>query len=435
MTTAIKQKLMSLAESAHRRIFKEEMSNEMRKFLGNLSWSFFGGIIASGIMFVVNVFAGRILGPEEFGKYALVLSMANIFLIPMSLGIDVAVVHYLSKNKNFYRRKKYLNTSLFLKLVLIIITIFIFSSSYYFLGNILDKLLFIKSNIFYITLFFTIFLSLKNIFNSFIRGFYLFKFQSIVKIIEAGSIFSIFILTLFFSQKHSFLLIVTSIIFGYVLFILTVFVRLRKYFSFNFNFNYSKNIFTYGKYAAIGSVAGVLLSSFDKIFINKYLGVTSLGIYNAYSTASILIISQLVVIFVNVFFPMLSSVKSVKVIKKKINKIFKLVFLPASILMSLLIYVIMFMFGKNYPIDYWLIFEFSILSILWFYFGVLMWLIASRNQAGIKFTSFHSIISGIILFSLIIIFRNIFNLHLAVGFLIVAIVYGIIMANWNYKYA
>lgn len=40
MINNLKLKLITLTEAVHRRVFGHEMSDEMRKFLKNLSWSF-----------------------------------------------------------------------------------------------------------------------------------------------------------------------------------------------------------------------------------------------------------------------------------------------------------------------------------------------------------------------------------------------------------
>ena len=94
---SIKQRLFQIAEIIHLRVFGHAMSDEMRKFLGNLSWSFFGGIIAAGATFTVNIVAGRLLGPEEYGKYSLVFLISQIFLIPMIFGMDTAIARTISK--------------------------------------------------------------------------------------------------------------------------------------------------------------------------------------------------------------------------------------------------------------------------------------------------------------------------------------------------
>jgi len=53
MVSYIKNKSISIAEVLHLRIFGHEMSEEMRKFIGNLGISFFGGAISSVLLFSV----------------------------------------------------------------------------------------------------------------------------------------------------------------------------------------------------------------------------------------------------------------------------------------------------------------------------------------------------------------------------------------------
>ena len=94
---SLKQRLFQIAEIIHLRVFGHAMSDEMRKFLGNLSWSFFGGIIAAGIMFAVNILAGRWLGPEEYGKYHIVLALGQVFVIPMLMGMNTSAAYHIAK--------------------------------------------------------------------------------------------------------------------------------------------------------------------------------------------------------------------------------------------------------------------------------------------------------------------------------------------------
>jgi O-antigen/teichoic acid export membrane protein len=54
-------------------------------------WSFFRRVAA------VNIIAGRLLGPEEYGKYSLVFLISQIFLIPMIFGMDMAISRVISK--------------------------------------------------------------------------------------------------------------------------------------------------------------------------------------------------------------------------------------------------------------------------------------------------------------------------------------------------
>ena len=94
---SIKQRLFQIAEIVHLRVFGHAMSDEMRKFLGNLSWSFFGGIIAAGLFFIFITLSGRWLGPDGFGKFSLALSSSYFFSLLILFGFDTASIRWLSR--------------------------------------------------------------------------------------------------------------------------------------------------------------------------------------------------------------------------------------------------------------------------------------------------------------------------------------------------
>ena len=113
-----KKRLIKIAEVVHLKFFGHSMSDTMREFLGNLSWSFFGGVVAMGFLFLIDVMAGRILGPKEYGKYALMIAMANVFIIPMLFGLNIGVNHYVAKVDNIKIRKRYIGSAIFIFIVL-----------------------------------------------------------------------------------------------------------------------------------------------------------------------------------------------------------------------------------------------------------------------------------------------------------------------------
>ncbi len=420
-----KEKLMKIAEIVHLKFFGHPMSDTMREFLGNLSWSFFGGIIAAGILFVVNIIAGRILGPEEYGKYALVVAMANIFIIPMTFGLDVATTHYVARSNNKNVQKKYISSTISMFIILLFITII----NLYFFRTFLARLFSAQVYAVEMAIFFAGLLVIKNIFDASIKGLKLFKYQSLVKIIEATTIVTVLFTFCLLLSQLSFVNYLEAIMVGYFVFIILIFFKIIKYFR--FSFIYKGQLLMYGFYAMIGSVNGVLLNSFDKIFINKYIGQEQLGIYNAYYMSSVIVISQIVVIFVNVFFSQTSSLKNKKIVLEKINKLAKVLFFPMFIVLMGVISLLVVLFGDKYPFDFILVLEFDLLSVITFYFAIIWWLIASQGLRGIRFTAMHGILTGLIFTLLNLLFKNVLTIHQVVIFLILSLFYGIVIGNWK----
>ncbi len=421
----MKTRLIKMVEGLHRYFFGCEISGRMREFLQNLSWSFFGGIGAAVIMFGISVVAGRILGPEEYGKYGLVVAIASIFIIPMTMGIDTAVVHYTAKEEAVEKKRRYLSSALLAMPVLIGLTaLFLF-----YFG---EKLFFWFGVDFYllkVIIVFAIFLSLKNIFDAFLKGLHLFKKQSFIRIGEAIVMFMALCCFLFCLQSFNFFNFLEVILVGYFFFIFLTFLSTKKYFRFKVYLSEIKKIFSYGGYVIFGAISGILLNNLDKILINKYIGVEQLGIYNAYSTMSLLVVGQLMVIFVNVFFPMLSASGDKRVVLLKVNKIARLLFWPSFFLMCLVVVMGILLFGRQYPLDFLLVTEFSFLAVVIAYFTVLWWLLSSQGKWGVRFTAFNGIMAGLIFLSLTLFFRNILSLNLIILFLILGYFYAIVIGN------
>ena len=84
----------------YKKIFGNDLSEDGRKFFYNIYLSLGGGIIAGAIMFIINILAGRWLGPEKYGTLSLTISISQILLIPLIFSLDISSVRALSRSKN-----------------------------------------------------------------------------------------------------------------------------------------------------------------------------------------------------------------------------------------------------------------------------------------------------------------------------------------------
>lgn len=426
---SIKQRLFQIAEIVHLRVFGHAMSDEMRKFLGNLSWSFFGGIVAAGIMFSVNILAGRWLGPEEYGRYSLVIALASILWLFMSFGLDVSSMHFLSK-KTQKKEKKYLMSS-----TILIVCFFSILSSVvllYFLSS-FSSVFHLEKTLLVVAVFYAVCFSLRTLLDCFLRGTGLFLFQSRIKIFEALIILFSFLI-LFFYKPGDYRIYILSIVFGNLIYIFMSLFNLREYISFR---GLSKNslfeILPYGIYALLGAIAATITANLDKVLVAAYFDKKLVGVYAAYYTSSMLVFSQLTIIFLNVFFPFVSNQDNNPVyIFRKINKAALLLFLPSLFLVIFISKITMYFFGGQYPIYWGLTMLFAMLSVLTSYATILWWMIAARGVSGIKFTSFNGIISGAIFIFLVSLFRSVLSLEIVIISLIISSVYMIVVGNLSF---
>lgn len=191
-----------------------------------------------------------------------------------------------------------------------------------------------------------------------------------------------------------------------------------------------KNMFSYGIFVLLGGAASLLLN-FDKIFINKYLGVEQLGLYGAYYTASMTLTTYASLLFLNVFFPAVSSPDLSRVtILTKLNALTKRLFLPAFFLVVVCTRGALLLFGDAYSVDWILIFEFSLLSIIFSYFTVVWWLVAAASTKGMAFTSIVGFMIGIFFISAMVLSQSILSMHITVIYLIFSAMLGGFLGNY-----
>lgn len=359
MLSIVKRKFMSLAEILHLRIFGHEMSDEMRKFLGHLSWSFLGIFFSSLMLFFVNILAGRILGPEGYGRYNLTLVIANIITIPILLGMDITSIKYISHARNQLDKKKYLTNSfwivVFSSFTILVLGIISYSK--------IAVILKISPELLFIALIFSILLSFKNLLGSFIRSFYFFRFQSIARIIESVTVIFFFILFYYVLDKIGFQYYLASLITGSLILCVIYFAKIKKNII-HYDKEKAGEIFNYSKATVSLVCILIIMNSMDRLFIVKFLGVRTLGIYSAYLTVTMIFVSQVVLMLNNVFFPMINSAEKKDVVIRKVDRLGFFLFIPGVIFISVCSFLILKLYGREFQLNQWYILLFSALAFL-----------------------------------------------------------------------
>lgn len=422
-----RQKMFHIAGLVHIRIFGYKMGNTMAKFLEHLSWSFFGVLVATGLVSVANLVAGRLLGPVEYGKYALIVSMATIFIIPMTLGLDTANTYFIAKSKSNEEKDKYIATTFLVSAGLIMASVAIILVC----SDFITQLFSVDISLLMIILVFSIFLVLRNIADSIIKGLHIFQFQALIRMGEALVGTSAFFLFIRCNSLFSFKAYTFAMMAGYCFYIVFSLWRVRE--RVRFSFDRAKEMLSYGGFAITGSIATVIFYSADKIAVNKYLGIEQLGLYSAYQTFSFLLVAQFSLFFINVFFPYMASMENTGAALQKLNRVGLILFMPVFLALVAVIWLAIALLGNKYQFDWVLACEFSFLATISAYYYGLWWLINSKSKKGIRFTSFHGIIAGIAFILLMISLQRHLTLYSVVACMIGVFFYMIIVGNLNFK--
>lgn len=353
----IKQKILHISKILHFRIFGHEMGSEMQSFLGNLSWSFFGGIVASALMMGVNIGIGRYFGPEEYGKYNVVLILSQFLLIFIYLGTDVSSVKFLSEQRDELSRKSFFSSSFYFVLGMIFLSWII----YYLFHLKVESYFGINTQYLIFGILLGSVLAIKGMVDGYLRAFFLFRYQAILRIIEAVIIvFSLFLI-LWVMEIGGYQYYIYALLVGAVVFSLFSLFQLRKNFTI-FHSASLKLMLSYGSVVFAGALLSIAFNSLDKIIVAKYLGVAELGIYSAYFVTMTSLVAQMTQVFNNVFFPSISQTDNVAYVEK-INTLIRWFFIPGGVFLSLVLFSIVLIFGDAYRPNIFLAIGFGFLAV------------------------------------------------------------------------
>ncbi|GEM_PF-6876779 len=387
----IKNKIIVFLNWFHKLVFKTEASPAVFKFVKNIGYSGFGTVGYTFILFFVNFYVVRFFGPEEYGKYILLFSTFNILSVSMLFGLNTSLVKFLPEVKeNKEIQKKIASSGLAGILLFSILSCLLF----YFFQDTFANLLGVPVVLFLFSLLYSIFAVIKGFFDAIFKGNHEFKKQALLSLIYALIIlFSFFVLNYFFHYK-SYLIYVFAIIVGIIFYCLFSLFEFRKLL---FPFSFERKIFFkmigYGFFSSLSSLIWLAIGSLNIIFINYFLDIKTVGIFAVYYGASMLIVSRALGIFINVFFPTASGISDKHYVNNKLNKLMKLGFLPGIILNMIVIMIMLFVYGDEYPLKFVWILLFSVASIIYSYANIKWNLIASIDNSSMRYCTKHSLIS------------------------------------------
>lgn len=371
----------------YERIFHQKMSNEVQKFFKSLSYMGAGTIIAALFSFTFNILAARFLGPEGYGEFTLIQSVAMFLYIPMLLGFNTALIKYSSEDDDFVRQSRIISTCYILVVIFIIISIFF----YYIFSSKISDIFSISVGFFNLSVIFAVLYVFYTLTTNTLRGLHEFKkyvrFQLISNIILLSTLLLFFYVN-FLSTKSMFYSFYISygLTGGFIL------ILLSKYLNFNFDRSWANKLTNYSSYAFLGGLSSIFYSNIDKIFINKYMTIRDVGIYKAYNYAFLTLLVLLIGIFITVLFPVASRSGNNQVIFKRFNRL-----VPYIIILGLPItigsgYIILYLYGGQYPFDLKLALLFGISGICVCIDTVYGWLMNAVGNKGIKITAFAAVI-------------------------------------------
>ncbi|MCQ8893260.1 MAG: oligosaccharide flippase family protein [Methanolinea sp.] len=405
----------------YQKIFREKIDDEIKKFIKNLSYVGFGTIFSTLFSFLFNILAGRILGPGGYGQFILVQSIGMMLYIPMMLGFNTAMIKYCAENRDDDQLKRIISTTFFLIFTLIILSVMVYGL----FVNLLIAFFSVNMKIIWFSIIFAVLFVLFTLVTSTLRGLHQMEkfalFQSLF-----GIVLLLSFLAFLFVQFVTFEAMVYAYYIAYgVIFCVIVSISLKKYLSFQVDRIWLSKVWKYSGYALIGGLSFTLYTNIDRILINYYMDIGSVGIYGVYYYASFAVIGLFSGIFVTVFFPTASKVINKELLYIKLKKLIPLLFIigiPGTMVSE---FVILRFFGKEYPVDLSLMFIFALTAVLVTTYTIFAWFFNAEGMLGARLTVSGTMIIAIVNVIFNILFIPIFGLYGAIGATLIAFILGL----------
>lgn len=404
----------------------------MREFAHNLSWSSVGFLFNAITLFGVNILAARLLGPDGYGKYNLILVSANLLSTVVLLGMQTVVAKFVSESENESEKSIFMSNALRIvtanNIILSLVLAVAFLSGSTYLAN--GGLLFVTS-----VFAFAIFLSYKSVFESIARGFGLFKTQSMLKIAESLAVCMAFFLFFYVLHYESVYSYIAALVFGMFIFCVYLYRKLSR-FMVPWNTPYFQKTIRYSRNTILLLMIMTFMSYADRLYVGRFLGMRELGIYSAYLTSSTVFIGQIMLMLNNVFFPTVVSMKDKQLVRHQLDRVALYAFFPIFLLLFAVSYVVIGFFGEGFEKSIILVAIFSFLAFLQLFGSLYLSLLSAQDVSYEKYREFLFVLPVILmaLYGFLIVFnRN--SLLSAVFVYSVYVIYNftIIRLSCNYE--
>ncbi len=381
-----------LFNAAYRRVFGTEPTGEENQFAYNIGYFGVAYGIASVLGFAFQVGAGRVLEPTTYGEYAVVISIASILSILMLTGITTGMVRLNAAASDDKMRSLVFSSTYFLVLVFSLV----FALVYYLFSPQLAQLFSVSNAVFSLAIIFAILLVFHTISTSSLQSLLKVKSLALFQVVYSVCLLVAFLLLVYlrFAPVNQAVLsayIACALTAGIIVFTLRGFLSPKAISRFWMN-----RLMKYAAYGTMGVASGVILTSVDKILINRFLTMADVGIYQAYSTASLSIVAMAVTVFATIFFPTASKYPDKGAIFQRINKLVPYLIIIGFPAIIGLEFIVMKFYGSQYPINWGLMLLFAATSLVFGLYNVYAWLVSAHGLKGARITAFITLTMALI---------------------------------------
>jgi O-antigen/teichoic acid export membrane protein len=407
-------------------IFKEKMNRETQRYFTGTGYAAISMLFGYLLSFIFYALGARILGPTNFGNFALVTTVSAIVYIPMGLGL-LGMLKYGSGAQDESVRSRIISTANLQTALLTAgsIAIYVLFSAQ--LSNVFG----ISAELYLLAIVYAAILTSFNLTMNLLR--ILFRTRAFALFSAIQSVIALASFLIFISANmRSWQAAVVSFYIANAAITAILVVYLRQYIKLQYDWFLSRKLLNYAVIGIPGAIT-VAFMGVDRILINKFISTAAVGIYNAYYLCSIIVAMSLWSIFNVAFFPLASKSRDKLGIFRHVNKAapyLAAALLPINVLTEFIIFIL---YGSQYHFSLELGLLFAFAATACFFYQCYSYLMASEGTNGAKVNTLSSIIAVTVLIGLdLVLIPTIGILGAAVGLIfayMIAVLY--LVSQWR----
>lgn len=423
----IKELVTKLAGTAYRRVFNREMSPTEGDFLRSLSWVGAGSFIATAFLAVFSILGGRLLGPEEYGKFTLIQSIAMFLYVPMLMGFDVAMLKYNAEKDELTRQKSITSTT-----YIVIAGVTAVSVAVMLLfAQPLARLFAATPELFHLSIYFALLYALFTLAQTTLRSVNRMRAFALSQPVCAVILlvaFGVFILL----GRLTFEAMVYSRLISYaVTAVVIYFLYTRQYFSFNFDTGWARTLARFASAYIVAGISSVVYGNIGKIIVAHYMTIADVGIYGAYFTATMNIASILWGIFNMVFLPTASRYEDKRPLLHRFNRLVPLIVVLGIPLIMGIGYLILLLYGGEYPFNLLWLALFAVAAVSFIIRGFYISLSTSEGPRGAFLSSIAGVATALVTLGLSLLLVPVIGIAGAMVAAIAGYLIGMVVILWK----
>lgn len=279
----------------------------------NTFWLAVAEFLSRFFKFFLIVFAARILGATDYGKFSFALAFASFFIVFADFGLDNILLRELARDKSQEAKFPAIFTLRVLLSLLMLVVIW--------LGSFFATEDLIIRQAIWILAFYIFFQSTKTVFHAFFQARQRMEYTAFIQILDAAliTVLGFFVLFRFPSVANLSLAYVFVAFAGFILMLIILKKRIFRFPLFAFQPTVWKQFLAVSWPLGLVGFGGSIFNQIDSIALGFYKQVTQVGWYNAaYAIFGTTLLPVMVI--GQSFFPMLAKAREES--KERFQKIY-----------------------------------------------------------------------------------------------------------------